>query len=87
MTLRPDFCVRVGAVRVDRARRGNDRTSDGRWVNGLARGESDASSTVLGMTELLRDAGLVVHARLLCEPTHPEKTRPAYLMAQKLMQE
>lgn len=30
------------------------------------------------MTELLRDAGLVVHARLLCEPTHPEKTRPAY---------
>jgi hypothetical protein len=61
--------------------------ADGRWVNGLARGESDASSTVLGMTELLRDASLVAHARLLCEPTHPEKTRPAYLTAQELTHE
>ena len=35
------------------------------------------------IAELLSDAGLVVHAQVLREPTKPEKTRQASLMARK----
>jgi hypothetical protein len=35
------------------------------------------------VAELVGQAGLIVHARLLREPTEPEKNQQAYLLARK----